>query len=114
MVRLFTGPSKLMEIPVGCASPHALHTAKTSYLGMMAPCRNDIPVLPVCFSTSISLFIAASLPVVDDCLHLTGSKCKPPLSQLGRFSPEALMTILQALAILSGAAPTIKSPETVR
>jgi hypothetical protein len=72
MLRFFTGPSKLMEIPVECASPHALHTAKTSYLDTMVPCRNDTPALPLCFSRSkISLFIAAASEVVHDCLHRT-------------------------------------------
>src|SRR5918992_6409068 len=73
MLRFFTGPSKLMEIPVGCVSPHALHTAKISYLGTMVPCRNDSPALPLCFSRSkMSRFISCLLPVVADCLHRTG------------------------------------------
>jgi hypothetical protein len=52
MLRFFTGPARLIEIAAGCASPQALHTAKTSYLGMMVPRRDTLPALPLCFSRS--------------------------------------------------------------
>src|SRR4030095_7729236 len=75
MLRFFTGPVRLIEIPVGCPSPQALHTAKTSYLGTMAPCCDTLPALPLCFSRSeMSRSIFISFQLVDDCLHRIGFK----------------------------------------
>jgi hypothetical protein len=88
MLRFFRGPARLIEIPVGCASPQALHTAKTSYLGTMVPCRDTLPALPLCFSRSeMSRSIAYLLPIVDDCLHLIGFRNQPAVVTIQTIGP---------------------------
>jgi hypothetical protein len=88
MLRFFRGPARLIEIPVGCASPQALHTAKTSYLGTMVPCRDTLPALPLCFSRSeMSRSIVYLLPIVDDCLHLIGLRDQTAVVTIQTIGP---------------------------
>ncbi len=83
---LFTGPARLIEIPVGCASPQALHTAKTSYLGTMVPCHDTLPALPICFSRS-KMSRSHLLPVVDDYLHRIGFRNQPAVVTIQTIGP---------------------------
>src|SRR4029453_1655762 len=85
MLRFFTGPARLIEIPIGCASPQALHTAKTSYLGMMVPCRDTLPALLLCFSRSeMSRFIVISSQLWTTAYTGLGLEIKRPLSLFRR------------------------------
>jgi hypothetical protein len=85
MLRFFTRPARLIEIPVGCASPQALHTAKTSYLGTMVPCRDTLPALPLCFSRSeMSRSIVISSQLWMTAYTGLGLEIKRPLSPFRR------------------------------
>jgi hypothetical protein len=85
MLRFFTGPSRLIEIPVGCASPQALHRAKISYLGTMVPCRDALPALPLCFSEfEMSRSIVVSSQSWTTAYTRPGLKIKRPLSLFNR------------------------------
>src|SRR4030095_16832637 len=88
MLRFFTAPARLIEIPVEASSPQALHTAKTSYLGTMVPCRDTLPALPLCFSRSeMSRSIVYLLPIVDDCLHLIGFRNQTAVVTIQTIGP---------------------------
>ena len=85
MLRFFTGPARLIEISVGCASPQALHTAKTSYLGTMVPCRDTLPALPLCFARSeMSRSIVISSQLWTTTYTGLGLEIKRPLSLFRR------------------------------